>query len=89
MNNYLKILDYLKQYYGDGQYYEFEFLLENLDKKNIKNIAEGLKKDELIDIDYRTGRSTFTITYHGDPSYLPPRYIPFKGRLTLKGLVVL
>lgn len=85
MNNYLKILDYLKQYYGDGQYYEFELLLENLDKKDIKNIAEGLKKDELIDIDYRTGRSTFTITYHGDPSYLPPKYIPFKGRLTLKG----
>ena len=85
MNNYLKILDYLKQYYGDGQYYEFEFLLENLDKKNIKNIAEGLNKDNLIDIDSRTGRTPFTISYSGDPFYKPPRYIPFKGRLTLKG----
>lgn len=85
MDNYLKLLNYLNEFFGDGKYQEFEHLFTTLDRQSKKNIVEDLKKDGYVEIDPKTGFMPIVFTYPNDPHHSPPRFINYKGRLTLKG----
>lgn len=90
MNNYLKVLLYLKQFEGDGKFHEVESLLPDIDKKEKKEIFVELAREDLVQLDggrhtglpiiigYRDGSSK---TFGGDNI----RYEPYTAKLTFKG----
>ena len=90
MNNYLKVLLYLKQFEGDGKFHEAESLLTDIDSEEKKEIFGALAREDLIYLDggrytglpiiigYRDGRSK---TFGGDNI----QYEPYTAKLTFKG----
>lgn len=90
MNNYFKVLLYLKQFEGDGKFHEVESLLTGIDSEEKKEIFGALAREGLIHLDggqytglpiiigYRDGTSK---TFGGDNI----RYEPYTAILTFKG----
>lgn len=90
MNNYLKVLLYLKQFEGDGKFHEVENILNDIDLKDKKEIFVELGREDLIHLDgdrhtglpiiigYGGGRSK---TIGGDNI----KYIPVSAKITFKG----
>lgn len=90
MNNYLKVLLYLKQFEGDGKFHEVESLLTDINKEEKKEIFVELAGEDLIHLDggrhtglpiiigYADGRSK---TFGGDNI----RYEPYTAKITFKG----
>lgn len=90
MNNYLKVLLYLKQFEGDGKFHEVESILTDIDLKEKKEIFVELGREDLVHLDggrhvglpiiigYGDGRSK---TIGGDNI----RYVPFSAKITFKG----
>lgn len=90
-NNYIKLLSHLNQFYSDGEYHKFESIFSDLTPNAIKNVVEELQKGEYIEIKKGTGRYVQRLRSWvvGDPMPIidnrPTPYIPFEGRITLKG----
>ncbi len=90
MNNYLKVLLYLKQFEGDGKFHEVESLLNDIDKDEKKEIFIELAREDLVHLDggrytglpiiigYRDGTSR---TFGGDNI----EYEPYSAKITFKG----
>ena len=90
MNNYLKVLLYLKQFEGDGKFHEVESLLSDIDKDEKKEIFVELAREDLIHLDggrhtgfpiiigYRDGSRK---SFGGDNI----RYEPYTAKITFKG----
>lgn len=89
-NNYLKILYHLKQYEGDGKFYEIESLLGNCEEQEIKEIVEELIREGLIkcidgvwtDLPILIGSLDRTSMYVSPDG---PKYNPYKAKITFKG----
>jgi hypothetical protein len=90
MNNYLKVLLYLKQFEGDGKFHQVESVLSEIDKKEKTEIFVELAREDLIHLDggryvgfpiilgYGDGR---TESFGGDNI----RYEPYTAKITFKG----
>lgn len=97
MNNYLKVLLYLKKYEGDGQYHEIESLFPNLSIKQQEAIFRELEGEDFIkltgreqrfdnfifEVNHFTGQSKITESPLNALNDLPPK--PFSAKLTFKG----
>lgn len=90
MNNYLKVLLYLKKSEGDGKLHEVESILSDIDKEERKEIFIELAREDLIQLDggRYTGlgiivgnRNKTSKTFGGDKV----EYIPFSAKITFKG----
>lgn len=55
-NNYIKILEHLKPYVGNGKFYKIDEVLPDATKEERKNIAEDLLKWEYVDKKPGTGQ---------------------------------
>jgi hypothetical protein len=80
VNNYLKVLLYLKQHEGDGLLHDVEDILA-IDQQQKQSILFELAKEDLIKLTGGGNDSSITIdsvTYGGG-------YIPAEARITFKG----
>ncbi|MFA6925203.1 MAG: hypothetical protein WC223_13240 [Bacteroidales bacterium] len=100
MDNYLKILYFLKQYYGDGNYYDIEKVL-NIPKEQLNIIVSELCKEGFIEIKNETGitkkrpilTSEFKVSFEESIQGKGGRlklehvdyYVPFQAILKIKG----
>lgn len=94
INNYLKILSYLKTFEGDEEYHEMESVLVGVVEETKHKIFRELKKEELILLTggpapiYSFGRTTRDGYGGRDVQWNRVKIgenTPFKGKITFKG----
>lgn len=92
MNNYLKVLLYLKQFEGDGNFHEIESILTDLPITEKKEILNELAREELIYLDggIQLGLPLMVFLGDGEPVQVGGasdefKYIPYRGKLKFKG----
>lgn len=81
VNNYLKVLLYLKQYEGDGLLHNVEDVL-SLDKQQKQSILFELAKEDLISL--VGGHNASAISF-GDGKRFGGEYITAEAKITFKG----
>lgn len=94
-NNYIKILEHLKPYAGNGKFYKIDEVLPGATKEERKNIAEDLLKLEYVDKKPGTGQFSGFIrpfASFGDladvrrPPYQKRTFIDHELKISLSGL---
>jgi len=101
-NNYLKILQHLKEFEGDGKYHEIEHLLQDLTRDSIEQIILDLLKKGFIDKKQPSGYwslppndVTFmdsngrTTRVGGPDKNWKSIYVPYKVKITFEGSIYL
>lgn len=97
MNNYIKVLLYLKQFEGDRNYHNVENILTGMPFKHLVAILDELKEQEFIKLTGReqrydsfiytkniiSGESTLEESPFNELNKLPPK--PYQGMITFKG----
>lgn len=74
MNNYIKVLNHLQQFEGDGKMHEVESVLGDLDRKAKEAVFRDLVQNEYILLEKGYDNSWTTIAYmsgNGINIYLP------------------
>lgn len=91
MNNYLKVLSYLNQFYGDSEFHNIENVVGDVSHKVKEDIFVALVREKYILLEGGRDNSGAFIGF-GDGSgrvkmFGPEKitYFPFEGKLTLKG----
>lgn len=97
MNFHIRVLEYLKQFEGDGNYHPIENLFDNIENGQIANVIEDLKNEELIKakggfikhrrfmtIEYQEMMSSQALQNFRKASTVS--YIPYEGKITFKGV---
>lgn len=90
MNNYIKVLSYLKQYEGDAKYHNLENVFD-LDKDTLKAVLIKLRdhKFMLLKGGYHNTDAVVAFGYGNGrvKTLYPPHevYFPFEGQITFEG----